>query len=108
MTNRCQTISQLKSVIEYIIWNYSENVTNIDDKEPVVIVQDLSNIFIVQILYICEIRKGDSEIDPTISIEDEPRFTKLEFNLLKGESFRQLTKYVEDICEEIANIKIDV
>jgi len=107
MKNNIETAKELKSVIDYILWNYNENVGNIADKLPTVIVQDLSNVWMVRINYIGEIRKGNTEIDPILQTDDEPVMTDWEFHLLKKESFRQLTKYVEDICEEINKIELE-
>jgi len=108
MKNSIITISELKSVIEYIIWNYDENVNSIEDKQPNVFIKDLGNVYEVKILFIGEIKRGDGEQDPTISIDDEPIFTNTEFSVLKNEIYQKITKYVEDACNEIANVKIDV
>lgn len=108
MTNRCETISQLKSVIEYIIWNYSENVTDIEDKAPVVIVKDCIIAHEVTVFYIGEIKKGNGETDPAISTDDRPLFTSIQFTVLDNISFSRLTEFVEDACEKISNVKLDV
>ena len=107
MKKNIATISELKAVIEYIIWSHNENLDSIEDKQPNVFIKDLGNVYEVKILFIGEIKRGDSEQDPTISIDDEPVFTNTEFSVLKDESFRNITKYVEDACREIANVKID-
>lgn len=107
MKNNIETPKELKAVIDYILWNYNENVGSIADKQPEVIVQDLSNVWMVRIKYIGEIKKAERFADPTLGGDDEPVMTDSEFHLMKKESFRQLTKYVEDICEAINKIELE-
>ncbi len=107
MKNNVETAQQLKMVIEYILWNYNENVETISDKDMEVIVQDLSNVWMVRIKYIGDVKRGERFVDPSLDGEDTFIYTDSEFSLLKKESYRQLTKYVEDICNEIAKIKLE-
>lgn len=103
---KIKTADTLKTLIEYILWNYDAHATQIADKSPTVTVQDLSNTWIVKIAYTAEVKKGNGEMDETM-VGDEYVPTESVFTLLKTEGFRQLTKYVEEICDEIAKIELE-
>jgi hypothetical protein len=107
MKNNVESAQQLKMVIEYILWSYDQNVHTIENHDVSVIVQDLSNVWMVKIKYIGEVKKGQRYVDPSLNEDDEYRYTDSEFSLLKKESFRQLTKYVEDIAQEISKINLE-
>src|ERR1700738_3539945 len=93
----------LKAIIEYILWDYDCNVSPVNDKEPIITVKELSNVFCVKISY-----KGDliivnnSSSDPTTHKKDEIEVRTAEFNLLKNQGFLVLQKYVHDICDEMS------
>lgn len=106
MENKITSVQQLIAVINYILWSYDVNNDSINDKQPKVIVQDLNNVWLVRIEYIGEIRKGNGHEDPQTATDDQFIMINSEFNLLKKESFRQLTKYINDVCEEISKIKM--
>lgn len=108
MNKIINTTTELKSIVDYIIWNYDENVDKIADKCPEAIVEETNNTYIVTITYVAGIEKGRvKSSDPQINDEDEQVIDQAKFTLLKTEKFRQLTKYVEDICAEIAKIEIE-
>ena len=99
---------QLKGIIEYILWSYDANCSTIADKSPEVFIEDYNSTYIVTITYIAGMEKGRvKSSDPQINDEDETLLADGKFTLLKTEKFRQLTKYVEDICAEIAKIEIE-
>ena len=107
MNNQIQTADNLKAIINYILWSFDVNNDSIAHLNPVVIVQDLSNVWTIKIEYTAEIVRGSVHGDPTILADDKVKRTDSQFTLLKTESFRQLTKYVEDICEEMGKVEID-
>lgn len=98
-----KTAGELKAVIDYILFDYDLNVSNIADKKPEVIIQEMSNVFCVKIQHTGEIIPAhNSSLDPATHKEDVLETITSEFTLLKTEGFFALQKYVHDICDEMS------
>lgn len=102
------TSEQVKAVTEYIIFDYDVNVNRISHTKPTVISVERSNVISVTVLWFNGIEKAfNSSADPATHKEDKQILADAEFTLLKSEGFFALSKYVLDICEEIAKNKLD-
>lgn len=104
MENQVKTKEQLIAVINFMLWNYDEYCAVIKDAKATVEVVEHARCFDVKINYIVGIKKGSGE-GPT-QVDDETNTCTEEFTLLKLEGFKQLNKYVEDICDSISKVEV--
>lgn len=104
MENQVKTKEELIAVINFIMWNYAFWNYGIEDKKPTVDVEESELSFKVKINYIAEIIRGSGD-GPT-QVDDEINTYTEEFTLLKSEGFKQLNKYVEDICDSISKVEV--
>jgi hypothetical protein len=107
MKTKIETIEELKAVINFILWNYNEYCAEIADKMPTVKIGELESKFLIKISYVGGIEKAIVELNPELQDDDKVILTEYEFTLLKSEGFKQLNKYVEDICDSISEIDLE-
>ena len=104
-----KTEQQVDAVVNFILWNYDVNCATLADKHPIVIVSEHKpEIWKVKIEYLCDIIPGRRPLlDPTTHEDDRPVMAEESFYFSASEGFSALEKRVTDICDVIAEVKID-